>query len=249
MRGYKAQALLIAILIYVALLVVIFVMILTEPTTLPKAKNFTDKQSDVIEVSLGSPSKSVSHYKQKHNKKSKAQKKKESKPKPKDKPKKIRNVKPKESVKKSPKKVEKKVTKKPPKAHKKPTKPNTHKLFGAVKDIKADSKESSNKPKGNRGKSPSKEDKMRGEKNAYFAKVQKTLMGWPAQNNFAGEMIVVELKIYSTGLFDYKILSRSLNPEFNIALKNYLEQLRSIGFGSHSNPKPYKIVVKFKAKN
>jgi len=231
------------------LLVAIFVMILTEPTTLPKAKNFTDKQSDVIEVSLGSPSKSVSHKQsKKHNKKSKAQKKKESKPKPKDKPKKLRNVKPKESVKKSPKKVEKKTTKKPPKAHK-PTKPNTHKLFGAVKDIKADNTDSSSKPKGNRGKSPSKEDKMRGERNAYFAKVQKTLMGWTAQNNFAGEMIVVELKVYSTGLFDYKILSKSLNPEFNTALKNYLEQLKRIGFGSHSNPKPYNIVVKFKAKN
>ena len=247
MKSYKAQALFIAILTYIAILVAIFIMILKEPLKVPKAKNYTEKNSDAIEVSLGNPNSSHRVVK-KHHKKSSKKHKENKKEKTKAKPKKIRNVKPKDSAKKSSKA---KSTKKPSKTKKisKPSKPNTHKLFGAVKDIKANSDNSSDKPKGNNGKSLLKENKMRGEKNAYFAKIQRTLMGWPAQNNFAGEMIVVELKVYPTGLFDYKILSKSLNPEFNIALKNYLEQLRSIGFGSHSNPKPYKIVVKFKAKN
>ncbi len=241
MKSYKAQALLIAILSYITILVAIFISIVYEPK-LPKAKNYTANKSEVIEVSLGTPI----HHQLKTEKKSKN--KKIKKKKTQKKPKKIRNVKPKENkpkkivkkVKHS-KKVDKKVVKNTPK------KPNIDKLFGSVDNIKPKIK--SDKPQGNSGKSLLKKNKSPGIKNAYFAKVQQTLMGWPAQSNFAGEMVVVELKIYPTGLFEYKILRQSLNPEFNSALKNYLEQLKRVGFGPHSNPKPYKIIVKFKAKN
>jgi len=242
-RSYKAQALLIAILSYITILVAIFISVVYEPK-LPKAKNYTANKSEVIEVSLGSPM----HQHSRSKSKSKTKKTK----KPHKKPKKIRNVKPKESkpkkvVKKTKnsKKAVKKVVKKVPK--KSQTKPNIDKLFGSVDNIKPKIK--SNKPQGNSGKSLLKKNKSSGIKNEYFAKVQQTLMGWPAQSNFAGEMVVVELIIYPTGLFDYKILRQSLNPEFNSALKSYLEQLKRVGFGPHSNPKPYDIVVKFKAKN
>ena len=237
MSRLKLQSLITAIAVYIVILIAIFIAVFFKED-IPKSKNYTAKKSEVIEVSLGSPA--PKKAKAKTTKKSKKSKKKKSH----KKPKKVRNNKTKITkksikTKKTAKKAKKIVTKK------RETKPNTSKLFGSITN---NIKKSDNKLKGKNGKSLSKENKSKGVVNKYLANIQNTLQGWPAQSNFAGEKIRVELKVYSSGLFDYKILSRSLNPEFNSALKSYLEQLKKFGFGFHSNPKPLKIIVEFIAK-
>jgi len=237
MNRLKLEALASSVLIYLIIIVIIFSVALYTPET-PKAKNYTEKKSEIIEVSLGSTLPKSSTLK-KHKSKKKSQKK------PKKPPKKVRNIK--EKTQKKVAKIKKAKPKKTTKNNK-PSKPNTSNLFKNIpKDIKSDSIKN-DKPQGKEGKSLKKVNKSNGIENKYFAKIQNTLKGWPAQSNFAGEKVKVELTIYSTGLFDYKILYRSLNPEFNRSLKAYLEQLKKFGFGAHSNPKPYKIVVEFIAK-
>ena len=241
MNKLKLEALISSILIYLIIIITIFSIALYNPTT-PKAKKFTEKKSEVIEVSLGSTlSKSSTKIKKRKNK-VKPKKKKPKKKTLKKIIKKVRNIKPKitkkpAKTKKTVKKVKKVIT----------NKPNANSLFKNISKIKDDVAE--NKPIGKAGKSHKKVNKNSGIENKYFAKIQNTLKGWPAQSNFVGEVVKVELTVYSTGLFDYKILSRSLNPEFNKSLKTYLEQLKKFGFGPHSNPKPYKIIVEFIAKN
>ncbi len=236
MNKLKLQSIIIAVSIYLFLLVALIASLYYKPSA-PKAKIYTAKKNDIIEVSLGSPAHSSKHKK---TKKIKKLKKKETKP-----PKKVRNTK--KVVKKHIKKVVKKHKKPTKKVKKVATKPNTSSLFknlpSGIKDDKPEKK-----PVGKSGKSIKKVNKSSGIENAYFAKIQNTLKGWPAQNNFVGEKIRVELTVYASGMFDYKILSRSLNPEFNNALKAYLEQLKRFGFGAHHNPKPYKIIVEFIAK-
>ena len=240
MSRLKLKSLLTAFLVYISIIATIFFAVFFKEET-PKAKNFTEKKSEVIEVSLGSPT--PKQVKKAIKKKNTVKKKKKKKT-----PKKVRNNKktPKKPVKKVLKTKKKPTTKPKKQVSKKATKPNTDKLFGSIsKDVlKGD-----NKAKGKNGKSIKKENKSNGIVNKYLANIQNTLQGWPAQSNFAGEKIRVELTVYSSGLFDYKILHRSLNPEFNSALKNYLEQLKKFGFGPHSNPKPLKIIVEFVAKD
>ena len=232
----KLKSLLIAISVYLVLIIAIFFGAFYQPS-IPKAKIYTDKKSEIIEVSLGKPKRVISKKVSK-NKKIVHHKKRRKKPK------KIRNVK--KVVKRKAKIV--KSSKKVKKVSKKSVKKDISSLFKNIpKSIKEDSKKSV-KSSGANGKSLKKSNKKRGIVNAYFAKVQRILEGWPAQYNFAGEKVSVELTIYPSGLFDYKILRKSLNPEFNRALKEYLEQLKRVGFGPHSNPKPYKIVVEFIAK-
>jgi len=238
MNKLKLEAIITSIVIYLILIVAIFFGAIYEPST-PKAKIYVSKKSDIIEVSLGGPSKS----KIKTQKKTKRQK---NRIKPKKKPKKIRNVK---KITKTKKRVVKKHFIKTHQKVAKKSVPNASSLFKNLPNsIADDAPINSSKPKGKSGKSIKKVDKGKGIVNPYFAKVQHILEGWPAQNNFAGEKVSVELTVYSSGLFDYKILSHSLNPEFNRALTNYLNQLKKFGFGIHSNPKPYKIIVEFIAK-
>ncbi len=236
MNKLKLQSIIIAVSIYLFLLVALIISLYYKPSA-PKAKLYTAKKSDIIEVSLGSPVKSVSHKKTKKKVTKKRRKV----------PKKVRNVKRVEKKYTKRKKIIKKKKKLTKKVKRVPTKANASSLFKNLpKGIKDDKPES--KPIGKSGKSIKKANKSKGIENAYFAKIQNTLKGWPAQNNFVGEKIRVELTVYASGMFDYKILSRSLNPEFNNALKSYLEQLKRIGFGPHHNPKPYKIIVEFIAK-
>jgi outer membrane biosynthesis protein TonB len=251
MNRLKLEALITSVLIYLIIIVTIFSIALYSPDDNIKPKKYVAKKSNVIEVSLGTPSKTKAYKVSKNSKKSvkkKEQKKKKI-------VKKVRNI-----HKKEPKKVVKKVTKKPTKKKikkvvKKATKPtkksnpkvaNASSLFKKLpKSIKDDAPAQNS---GKAGKSLKKANQGKGIQNRYFAKIQSTLRGWPAQSNFAGEKVKVELTVYPTGLFDYKILSRSLNPEFNRSLSAYLEQLKKFGFGPHSNPKPYKIIVEFIAK-
>jgi len=127
--------------------------------------------------------------------------------------------------------------------------PDTKRLFSKVKlPQKSDRKKSgasgTKKSNTNSIKKPSRE---RGVENAYLAKVERLLKGWPAQANFAGQEIDVRLKIYPSGNFEYKVLKLSGNPDFNHELINYLHQLQSIGFGPHQYGRPYTLEVKFVA--
>ena len=251
MNRLKLEALISSILIYLIIIVTIFSIALYSPANI-KPKTYVDKKSEIIEVSLGAPTKKQ-NYKTSINSK-KEIKKDIVKKKKKKVVKKVRNIhkKSKKHPKKVVKKPSKKVTKKPSKkltSTKKPSKPtqSASSLFKRLpKNIK--NYQPSTQTSGKGGKSIKKANSGKGIENRYFAKVQSMLKGWPAQSNFAGERVKVELTIYPTGLFDYKVLYRSLNPEFNRALKAYLEQLKRVGFGPHSNPRPYKIIVEFIAK-
>ncbi len=247
MSKLKLESLLIAFGTYFMIIVAIIIALYQHNTTPIKAKNYTEKKSEVIEVSLGTPAsiqKKISKKKKENSqkKKEKIQKKKKKKV-----IKKIRNNKIQKKEQKTTKYTKKKKSKKTPSKKKSQiAKADANKLFKSIGKIKTQKK--SETQKGNRGKSLNKSNKEKGIENRYFAKIQNTLKGWPAQSNFAGEKIRVELIVYQSGLFDYKILYKSLNPEFNEALKSYLEQLRRVGFGMHSNPKPYRIIVEFIAK-
>ena len=252
MSKLKLQSLLIAFGTYFFILLAIIIALYQHKEPI-KAKQYTAKKSEVIEVSLGNstPIKTKSTSKKKSIKKprKKIQKKKKKKI-----VKKVRNNK-KSYTKKKPKRV-KKPTKRPIKKQtkkasvKKPTskKVDTNNLFNSISKITKNNSKAPPSKSGKNGKSQKKVDKNKGIENRYFAKIQNTLKGWPAQSNFAGEKIRVQLTVYQSGLFDYKILYKSLNPEFNEALRNYLEQLKRVGFGMHSNPTPYKIIVEFIAK-
>ncbi len=248
MSRLKLEAIAYSVALYLIVVVAIMFGIIYEPST-PKAKTYVAKNSEIIEVSLGKPLARKS-YKQSRKKKSAKSKKNKKQIKPKEKkrkkiPKKVRNI----AGKKPVKKIVKKSKKAKAKVIKKRAKIDASSLFSKLpSNIKADSPVQKAQPKGNAGKSLKKSDRAKGIVNKYFAKVQSTLRGWPAQSNFVGETIKVELTIYNNGMFDYKILRRSLNPEFNNALKEYLEQLKKFGFGPHNNPTPYHIIVEFVAK-
>lgn len=247
MNRFKQEAIISSVIIYLIIIALIFIITMYAPKS-HKAKNYTKKNSHTIEVSLGSPLSKQTQGRQKasktHNKplKKRVEKKKvEHK-----RVKKVRNH-----------KAEKKVTKKrvvksarvKKSLHKsrQAKKADTGKLFKNLTSTLKDDSSSAQKA-GKSGKSRKRVDKSRGVENRYFANIQNRLRGWPAQRNFVGEKISVELTVYSSGLFTYKILHRSINPEFNRALQSYLEQLKRIGFGPHSNPKPYHIIVDFIAK-
>jgi len=87
----------------------------------------------------------------------------------------------------------------------------------------------------------------RGIENAYLAKVEEKLNGWPAQSEYAGEKAKVSLKIQSNGRFTFKVITGSSNPDFNEGLIAYLKQLQKFGFGPHKGGRAYAIDVEFVA--
>ena len=87
-----------------------------------------------------------------------------------------------------------------------------------------------------------------GVENAYLAKVQSMLEGWPAQSEYAGEKIKVILYINPTGFFEFKLKTTSNNSNFNEGLTGYLEQLQDIGFGRHKGERTYQFEAEFIAK-
>ena len=87
-----------------------------------------------------------------------------------------------------------------------------------------------------------------GVENAYLAKVQSMLEGWPAQSEYAGEKIKVILYINPTGFFEFKLKTTSNNQNFNEGLTGYLEQLQDIGFGRHKGERTYQFEAEFIAK-
>jgi protein TonB len=87
-----------------------------------------------------------------------------------------------------------------------------------------------------------------GVENAYLAKVQSMLEGWPAQSEYAGEKVKVLLLIDPTGSFEFKLKTASNNEDFNTGLIDFLEQLQGIGFGRHNAGRTYKFEAEFIAK-
>ena len=87
-----------------------------------------------------------------------------------------------------------------------------------------------------------------GVENAYLAKVQSMLEGWPAQSEYAGEKVKVLLQIEPSGFFEFKIKSASNNYDFNDGLVEYLEQLQEMGFGRHKGNRAYQFEAEFIAK-
>lgn len=144
------------------------------------------------------------------------------------------------------KKIEKKVTK--------PKKSTIAKdLFANVKtqkskeDKKIIKKKSASELFSDSLKVQKKRDK--GIENAYFAKIEERLKGWPAQAEYVGEKAKVWIKVEPSGKFKFKVISASGNMEFNTGLIIYLRQLQMFGFGRHQGKRAYELNVAFEATN
>jgi protein TonB len=87
----------------------------------------------------------------------------------------------------------------------------------------------------------------RGIENAYFARIEERLKGWPAQSDYAGEMAKVWIKVQPSGRFVFKVITASGNDDFNSGLIAYLKQLQRIGFGPHKGTRAYELNVEFVA--
>ncbi|MEA1952905.1 MAG: hypothetical protein U9O24_00745 [Campylobacterota bacterium] len=212
-----------------------------------KPINYVKKDEKVIQVALSTSNELKSKTKN------------IIKPKPKLKPK----VKPKKEIKKKvikekivkKKAVKKKVKKKDINRTKPKKKPLD--LFANVKtEKKKNYIQLSDKPKKSTIKNnliqtidkPKSSNKKSGVEDAYLAKVQSMLEGWPAQSEYAGEKVKVLLYIRPSGNFEFKLKTVSYNEDFNIGLTYYLEQLQDIGFGSHNGQRTYKFEAEFIAK-
>ena len=210
-----------------------------------KPIHYVKKNENRISVAIASGTPKKESIKSKKTRKAKA------KPKTKEKPKYKKTRKNKSESKKKRETEKKKTdkTKKEKKEHKKEKskpKSNLKNLFGNIKEKKPP-KEKKKVPKKDQRKK-GKKNRDKGIENAYFAKVENVLQNWPAQSEFAGEKIKVWLRIKQDGSFTFKVLSASGNDLFNEELINYLKQLQKIGFGRHSNSKPYELNVEFIAK-
>jgi len=220
-----------------------------------KSIHYVKKNEDSIRVSVSSPT-ALPKKETKKVVKPKA-KKKAAAPKVK---KKVEKVVKKKHVKK--KVIKEKIVKKvkPPKK-KKETKTTTKKvnkpkdLFANVSANKKPEKKKIEKRKVTKQKVTASEllnDSIkvqkpsdRGIENAYLARVEEKLNGWPAQSDYAGEKAKVWLKIQTNGSFKFKVISRSSNPDFNFGLEEYLKQLQRFGFGPHKGGRAYEINVEF----
>jgi len=249
-----------AIGIYIAFIVVLIIYFNTRDEKKPI--HFVKKNEDRIRISMASPPDKPKKQIKKTVKKQEKPKKKIVKPKPKKIIKK-ETVKKKKTVKK--KVLKEKVVKKPKKVKKRdinttrPKKVNKPKsLFDNVKTKKQPSKPKKKKVEKQKVTKPKvsaselfndsikvQKSSDRGIENAYLAKVEEKLNGWPAQSEYAGEKAKVLLKIQTNGNFKFNIITGSSNPDFNIGLEEYLKQLQRFGFGPHKGGRVYKIDVEF----
>jgi len=230
-----------------------------------KPVHYVKKNEERIRISMSTPKPQV-------KKETKKQPKKVLKPKPKPKPKPKKTVKKKvvkkkvikEKVVKKPKNIKKKKdtnTTKPKKVNKpkdlfanissskKVEKPKPIKVTKTpVKPKKSNIIKVSDKPSAselvsNALKIQKKSDS--GIENAYLAKIEEKLKGWPAQSEYAGEKTKVWIKVEPSGAFKFKIITASGNEAFNSGLMAYLQQLQKIGFGQHKGNRAYELDVEF----
>ncbi|SFV63765.1 TolA protein [hydrothermal vent metagenome] len=90
-------------------------------------------------------------------------------------------------------------------------------------------------------------NRERGVENAYIAKVKRRLNNWHAQSNYKGQSARIKLVIKSSGHFRFTILNSS-SGSLSSGLKEFLNQLNSMGLGTHNRSRPYNINVTFRAK-
>lgn len=238
-----------------------------------KGKRYVKKNEQRIQVALSSPKKAINPQPQTVPKPVV-----KPKPKTTSKPKKVVKSQPKPQIKPKPAKVEtkkvmkekvvKKVIKKKD-VNMKKTKKKPLDLFANVKTppkkniITVTDKPVKSKPKSNLIKVTEKKHSASelintslknqkssdsGVEDAYLAKVQSMLEGWPAQSEYAGEKVKVHLFIDPTGSFEFEVKSASNNDNFNRDLIEYLKQLQVIGFGRHKGSRTYKFEAEFIAK-
>lgn len=246
-----------AVGIYLTLIVVLIVYF--NSRDVKKPIHYVKKNEDRIRISMASPKEKIKKQTKKPVKKKVVKKK----PTPKKKSVKKDTVKKKKIVKK--KVLKEKVVKKPKKLKKqdlnttRPKKVNKPKsLFDNVKTKKEPSKAKKKKVEKQKVTKPKvsaselfndsikvQKSSDRGIENAYLARVEEKLNGWPAQSEYAGEMAKVQLKIQPSGSFKFKVITGSSNADFNIGLEEYLKQLQRFGFGPHNGGRVYKIDVEF----
>lgn len=109
--------------------------------------------------------------------------------------------------------------------------------------IKATNKKSASELVSSTHKKDKKSDK--GIENAYLARIEEKLKGWPAQSEYAGERAKVWIKVQPSGRFVFKVTTASGNDAFNTGLIDYLKQLQGIGFGPHKGNRAYTLNVEF----
>ena len=112
-----------------------------------------------------------------------------------------------------------------------------------VKPVNISHKKSASELVSSSLKTQKKSDK--GIENAYLARIEEKLKGWPAQSDYAGEMAKVWIKVEPSGFFIFKVVVVSGNSEFNNGLIAYLKQLQRFGFGPHKGNRPYELNVEF----
>jgi len=217
-----------------------------------KPKHYVAKNDKAIAVSLQTPHALPAAKKAPPMPKSK----------PKTPPRKPRHVKPKpiatsQPAKPTPKPKPKKTVKKI-----KPKKIKPKSLFSHVKTTPKPKPQSTKRPKPtpktspktSKNAKPSREalrkqqQRDKGIENRYLANVQNKLYGWPPQSNFAGAKITIGLTIHPNGRFEYVVLTPSSNPDFDRTIRQYLTQLKSIGFGATPKGKKYSFKVDIVAK-
>jgi len=229
-----------------------------------KSKHYVKKDEHRIQVALTTPKKVEKSKQTKKKQKIKSKKNPKKKPKRKPKPKKSHRKKViKEKIRKKPlKKKDVNITK-PKKRHIAKdlfanVKINKKKNIIKISDKPIKSKVKNNLIKVTENKKSAleriesslknKKSSNSGVENAYLAKVQSMLEGWPAQSEYAGEKIKVLLYINPTGFFEFKLKRVSNNRDFNEGLAEYLEQLQEIGFGRHKGKRTYNFEAEFIAK-
>ena len=256
-----------AVVIY--LLTILLLLFYFNSRSDQKSRHFVKKDDHRIEVALSGPRHPSAPAKRRLLQKPKPAPKPKAKPQQKPKP----TVKPKPKPKPAAKPKVKSIPKPTPEIKAKPvttakkTKPkekvsNLFKNINPVqtekkrKEAKQESRESIKElfdsTKSPSGITPQKSDSLKitksrdsGIENAYFAKVEERLKGWPAQSDYAGEKVKVWLKIEPSGAFDFKVLSASANEAFNSGLVAYLKQLQRLGFDPHKGERAYEIEVEF----
>jgi len=218
----------------------------TKSTTKPSVKKKTPpkKRIEKKEIKKNKPKESVK--KQKDTRKKVIKEKIVKKAKVKQKPKKVVKKPPPKKVNK-PKDLFANVSssKKPPKNNiikvsSKPIKTKQNNL------IKVSNKPSASDLVSSTLKVQKKSDK--GISNAYLALIEEKLKGWPAQSDYAGELVKVWIKVQPSGDFVFKVITASSNDAFNKGLIAYLEQLQEMGFGRHKGSRAYELDVEFIAK-
>jgi len=248
-----------AVGIYITFILLLIIYFNTRDVKKPI--HYVKKNEDRIRISVATPKEKTKKQTKKPVKKKAVKKK----PTPKKKIVKKETVKKKKTVKK--KVLKEKIVKKPKKVKKqdinttRPKKVNKPKsLFDNVKTKKQPSnrknkkvvKQKVIKPKVSASELLNDSIKVqkpsdRGIENAYFARIEEKLKGWPAQSEYAGEMAKVWLKVKPSGKFEFKVITASGIEDFNIGLVAYLRQLQRIGFGPHKGDRAYELDVEFVA--